>query len=106
MRRVARPAAMSWLGEGERDGEPELKGHVEAGYARRARGELNTRQVVNRRGALPDQTEEPVQAVLVGRNLKDTAGRQAEAGEARDQGKKESLVVVVERAVQEDVSSL
>jgi len=43
---------------------------------------------VDRRGALPDQAEEPVEAVLVGRNLKDAAGRQAEAGEARDQGKK------------------
>ena len=47
-----------------------------------------------------------MEAVLVGRNLKDAAGCQAEASEARDQGKKETLVLVVERAVEEDVSSL
>ena len=94
---------MSWLGEGEGNGQPEFEGHVEAGDTRGTRRELNARQIVNRRRALPDQAEETLESVSVGGNLEDAAGREAEPGKARDQGQEEILVVVVERTVEKDV---
>ena len=94
---------MPRAGEGERHRQPELEGHVEARHARRTRGELHPRQVVHRRGALADQPEEPLQAVAVGGDLEDAAGRETEPGEARDQGEEVVGVVGVEGAVDEDV---
>lgn len=95
--------AMTSLGKGERNGQSELKGHVEAGDTRGATGELDARQVVHRRRALPDQTEEALEPAPVRGNLEDTTRRKAEPSEASDQGKEETLVVVVEGTVEEDV---